>query len=287
MRPARRPGWCGRLDGQDRGIGELGQREGVGPVLGGLRFDDHEARVPAQLCGQRLGRVMLQVVLGERRVGARRDHPQPGRRWRARGRPRRPWPARRDLGQPPAVSPARTTPGPRCSAARRRPAPPRSASGPAPRPGWPRPRCTPGPGSAPATITTWLPSPSDAARAWAISVNPSRSATCGEASDNLPAERLRRQVEQDRQPKNRSTSRALWIRLSLRSQMNAAIKPMTGPATSPLGSTSDFFGLLGLPGTPAGVVTFPPLLWVACSSAWPLGVQVAELIVVRRHLACV
>src|SRR5260370_9081554 len=61
--------------------------------------------------------------------------------------------------------------------------------------------------------------------------------------------------------------------------MNAAIRPMSSPATSPLGRISDFLGLLGLPGGEATVETLPPAsfdsLMLSCASplvycsAWP------------------
>lgn len=76
----------------------------------------------------------------------------------------------------------------------------------------------------------------------------------------------------------RSTGAPSWprflaslIRLSRRSQANAAIRPMSRPAARPPGSTIVFFGLLALPGGVALVRIEPPedaASWAVSAAAW-------------------
>ena len=120
-----------------------------------------------------------------------------------------------------------------------------------------------GPGVAPATNTTWFPSPSAAATPWARSVNACPVFDRGEAMEtSLPNDPVGRFSRTGRSS-TRSACTALWIRLSRRSTRNATIRPMSNPSTRPLGMISSFLGLLGLPGGVATLLTDPPLVFAS------------------------
>ena len=126
-----------------------------------------------------------------------------------------------------------------------------------------------GPGVAPVTSRTCVPSPRDADTDWASSVNARPVADLGPAIDSgLPKARAGRSSMTGRLS-SRSTSLDLCSRLSRRSHTNARIRPRIRPTASPLGSTRLFLGELGCAGTRAAVTMWPPEVSEArvCSEA--------------------
>src|SRR5438067_12748415 len=82
----------------------------------------------------------------------------------------------------------------------------------------------------------------------------------GEADGTCSPDDVAGTVSMAGRPRTRSTLCAPRIRWSRRSVRNARARPMTRPATTPLGSTIFCFGVVGLAGGTALVMMDPPEL---------------------------
>ena len=130
--------------------------------------------------------------------------------------------------------------------------------------------------AAPVTRMTWLPAPSEPVRTWASS---EKSRPSGERGGAMASSR----EGFERQAISTGTlilvrSRGPRIRRSRRSQRKARIRPISSPASKPLGMTSSFFGLDGLDGGVALLMMDPPdglassavsaATWLFSESSW-------------------